>query len=137
MIWSQVTGWLMSMPAFWTNDFRYQSTCVLDQNGATTSWPFHVAAAVAPLKDCCLSVSWRLWGSGARKPAFENSAVKGGSMLMMSMPESSAASRRASWIRCSLASWGSTCVLILYLSVLQFAATFACPPESGLMYQVN
>src|SRR3954465_1837300 len=137
MIWSQVTGWFMSMPAFLTKDLRYQSTWVLDQNGATTILPFQVAAAVAPLKDCCVSLSWRSWGIGARNPAFENSAVKGGSMLMMSMPESCAASRRASWIRCSLASWGSTCVVILYLSVLQFAATLACPPESGLMYQVS
>src|SRR5690242_8817980 len=58
-------------------------------------------------------------------------------MLMMSMPESWAASRRASWIRCSLASCGSTCVVIVYLLVLQFAATFACPPASGLMYQYS
>src|SRR3954449_4686024 len=33
MIWSQVTGWLMSRPAFSTNDLRYQSTWVFDQNG--------------------------------------------------------------------------------------------------------
>ncbi len=57
MIWSHVTGWLMSMPAFWTKDFRYQSTWVLDQNGATTILPFQVAAAVAPLKDCCVRLS--------------------------------------------------------------------------------
>src|SRR3954452_24869132 len=127
----------MLSPAFWAKDLRYQSTWVLDQNGATTILPFQVAAAVAPLKDCCVSLSCRLWGSGARKPAFENSAVNGGSMLMMSMPESLAASRRASWIRCSLASWGSTCVVIVYWSVLQFEATFACPPASGLMYQTR
>src|SRR3954471_18280050 len=130
MIWSQVTGWVMSRPAFRAKDLRYQSTCVLDQNGAATILPSHVAAAVAPLKDWAFSLSWRLCGMSARKPAFENSAVKGGAMLMMSMPESCAASRGASWIRCSLASWGSTWVLILYLSVLQFAATLACPPAS-------
>ena len=46
MIWSQVTGLLMSMPAFSTKDFRYQSTWVFDQNGATTSLPSQVAASV-------------------------------------------------------------------------------------------
>src|SRR4051794_38130188 len=33
MIWSHVTGWLMSRPAFSTNDLRYQSTWVFDQKG--------------------------------------------------------------------------------------------------------
>src|SRR6476661_1394964 len=37
MIWSQVTGCDMSRPAFWTNDLRYHSTCVFDQNGKTTT----------------------------------------------------------------------------------------------------
>src|SRR3954452_6070075 len=137
MIWSQVTGLLMSMPAFCAKDFRYQSTWVFDQNGATTSSPSQVAAAVAPLNDCCSSLSWRSCGMGARKPAFANSALNGGSMLMMSMPESSAANRRASWIRCSLASCGSTWVVIVYWSVEQFAATLAWPPESGLVYQIS
>src|SRR3954447_11667265 len=140
MIWSQVTGLFMSTPAFCTKDFRYQSTWVFDQNGATTSLPSQVAAAVAPLNDCCSSLSWRSCGMGARKPAFANSALNGGSMLMMSMPESSAANRRASWIRCSLASCGSTWVVIVYLpfeSSEQFWATFAWPPASGLMYQMS
>ena len=57
MIWSHVTGLLMSIPAFLTKDLRYQSTWVLDQNGATTSWPFQVAASTAPLKDWALSLS--------------------------------------------------------------------------------
>ena len=52
MIWSQVTGWPMSRPAFSTNDLRYQRTWVLDQNGATTSWSFQVAAAAALSKAC-------------------------------------------------------------------------------------
>ena len=75
MIWSHVTGLLMSMPAFCTNDLRYQSTWVLDQNGATTSWSFQVAASTAPLKDCCFSLPCRSAGMVARNPAFENSAV--------------------------------------------------------------
>ena len=102
MIWSHVTGLLMSIPAFWTNDLRYQSTWVLDQNGATTSWSFQVAASTAPLKDCVLSLSWKVLGIAARKPAFANSAVYGGSMLMMSISGSSAASRRETWMRCSV-----------------------------------
>ena len=50
MIWSQVTGWLMSRPASSTNDLRYQSTWVLDQNGATTSWSSQVAAVDGALE---------------------------------------------------------------------------------------
>ena len=104
MIWSQVTGWDMSMPAFSTKDLRYQSTCVFDQNGNATSWPPQVAAADAPLNDW--SVSWACMSSGigARNPASANSAVNGGSSDIRSMPESCAASRRASWMRCWLES---------------------------------
>ena len=66
MIWLQVTGLLMSMPAFWTKDLRYHSTWVLDQNGATTSLPFQVAAARALRKDCLRRVEARSGGIGAR-----------------------------------------------------------------------
>src|SRR6478735_584004 len=58
-------------------------------------------------------------------------------MLMMSISGSSAARRRESWIRCSLAFCGSTCTSILKSLVLQFFATLAWPPASGLMYHVN
>ena len=92
---------------------------------------------MALLNDCWRNVSCRSCGTGARKSAFENSAVNGGSMLMMSMPESWAASRRDSWIRCSFASCGSTWVEMVYWSVLQFSATLAWPPASGLMYQTS
>ncbi len=45
------------------------------------------------------------------------------------MPESSAASRLASWIRCSFAFCGSTWVSIVYgLSLLQFSATLCLAP---------
>ena len=104
MIWSQVTGLVMSMPAFCTKDLRYHSTWVLDQNGNATSWPPQVAAAVAPLKDCLVSFFCSALEIGARKPAFDISAVNGGSRLIRSIPESWAASRRASWMRCWLAS---------------------------------
>ena len=50
MIWSHVTGWAMSMPAFSTKDLRYQSTCVLDQNGNTASWSSQVAACDGSLE---------------------------------------------------------------------------------------
>ena len=66
MICAQVTGWFMSMPAFLTNDLRYQSTWVLDQNGTTTSLPFQVAAATAPWNDRFSSVAARSAGIGAR-----------------------------------------------------------------------
>ena len=114
MIWSQVTGLFMSMPVLSTKDLRYQSTWVLDQNGNTTSWSSQVAAATAPLNDCCFSWLCTSCGIGARKPAFANSAVNGGSRLIRSMPESCAASRRASWTRCWVESCGRTCVLIVY-----------------------
>src|SRR3954452_24186889 len=114
MIWSHVTGWLMSMPAFSTNDLRDQSTCVFDQNGKTTSLPPQVAAAVAPLKDWSVSCDCMSSGIGAKNPASANSAVNGGSIDIRSMPESCAASRLASWMRCWLASCGRTCVLIVY-----------------------
>src|SRR3954452_25376479 len=48
MIWSHVTGLVMSRPAFWANDLRYQSSCVLAHSGATTSLPFQVAPSTAP-----------------------------------------------------------------------------------------
>ena len=123
MIWSHVTGLFMSMPVLSTKDLRYQSTWVLDQNGKTTSLPFQVPAATAPLNDCCWSRLCTSCGIGARKPALDISAVKGGSRLIRSMPESCAASRRDSWTRCWVASCGSTWVAILYWSVLQFLAT--------------
>src|SRR5690349_13723662 len=64
MIWSQVTGWDMSRPAFSTKDLRYQSTWVLDQNGKTTSLSSHVAASIAPLKvPCSSSCVFASWGS--------------------------------------------------------------------------
>ena len=136
MISSHVTGWLMSSPAFSTKDLRYQSTCVFDQNGAATSSPSQVAAVVAPLKDCSSSFVARSCGILARYPALANSAVYGGSRLIRSMLVSCAASRRASWMRCWLASCGSTCVSIVYSSVLHFSAIASWPPASGLMYQV-
>src|SRR3954447_1676563 len=137
MICCQVTGLFMSMPDFWTNDLRYHRIWVLDQNGATTSWFFQVAAAVAPLNAWFFHLDCRSCGIFARYPAFENSAVYGGSMLIRSMVLSPAASRRASWIRCWPASCGNTWVSMLYLSVLQFLATASCPPASGLMYHVS
>src|SRR3954451_14361842 len=140
MIWSHVTGWLMSMPAFSTDDLRYQSTCVFDQNGKTTSLPPQVAAAVAPLKDWSVSCDCMSSGIGAKNPASANSAVNGGSIDIRSMPESCAASRLASWMRCWLASCGRTCVLIVDLPLLaseQFFATAPWPPLSGLRYQTS
>ena len=114
MIWSHVTGCDMSRPAFSTKDLRYQRTCVLDQNGKTTSLSFHVAASIAPLKvPCSSSLALASCGTSARKPASANSAVNGGSMDIRSIEGSLAASRRASWMRCWPASCGRTCVEIV------------------------
>ena len=109
MIWSHVTGWLMSMPAFSTKDLRYHSTWVLDQNGSDHELVLP-GGGVDRARRRTARVSWscRSCGISARKPALANSAVNGGSRLIRSMPGSSAASRRASWIRCWLASCGST-----------------------------
>ena len=48
MIWSHVTGWVMSRPAASATDLRYQRTWVLAHSGATTSWPPHDAPSMAP-----------------------------------------------------------------------------------------
>src|ERR1700754_2121849 len=104
MIWSQVTGLLMSGPYLSTNDLRYHSTWVLDQNGATTSWPSHVAASTALGNACSSNFACMSAEMGGRYTAAEDSAVNGGSMLIRAMSGSSAASRRASWMRCCPAS---------------------------------
>src|SRR3954449_4369840 len=127
----------MSRPAFLAKDLRYHSTWVLDQNGNTTSWPCQVAESTAPLKDCCLSLACTASGIGSRKPALANSAVKGGSRLIRSMSGSCAASRRDICTLCCVESWGSISVEIVYWSLLQFFAIAACPPTSGLMYQMS
>ena len=46
--WSQVTGCVMSSPAASATDLRYQSSCVLAQNGTATSSSFQVADSSAP-----------------------------------------------------------------------------------------
>src|SRR5690349_17859646 len=138
MIWSHVTGWDMSIPAFSTKDLRYQSTWVLDQNGKTTSLSSHVAASIAPLKvPWSSSCAFASCGSSARKPASANSAVNGGSSDIRSIAGSLAARRRDSWMRCWLESCGSTWVVIMYSSVEHFSATASWPPASGLMYQTS
>ncbi len=85
-------------------------------------------------------------GSGSRNSASANSAVNTGSRLIRSIDESSAANRRASWMRCSLALPGSSSVSILYWSVLQRSAIPACPNApsksagglgSGLIHHVS
>ena len=66
MTWSHVTGELMSIPAFSTNDLRNHSTCTFDQNGATTSSSSQVAASRPPWNDCSFRLARRSSGSGAR-----------------------------------------------------------------------
>src|SRR3954470_2225350 len=66
--------------------------------------------------------------------------MNGGSRLIKSMDESFAASRRTSCSRWDVASLGSTDVLILnapFDAAEHLAASSACPPLSGLMYQLS
>ena len=112
MIWSHVTGSLMSRPASSTTDSRYQSSWVFAQNGTVTSSSFQLAESTAP---CTMpSVSCSSSGTGARKPGSASSGMKGGSRLMMSRERSLAASRRASCSRCDAASRGSSVVSMRY-----------------------
>ena len=98
----------MSRPASSATDLRYQSTWVLAHSGATTSWPSKVAPSMAP---CSIpSDSAACWSAenGSRASAAANSAVNTGSRLIRSIDGSSAASRRSSWMRCSVALVGSS-----------------------------
>ena len=146
MIWSHVTGWVMSRPASSATDLRYQRTWVLAHSGATTSWSFQVAPSTAPCSTPSDRAAWASAGNGASAPASANSAVNTGSRLIRSIDGSSADRRRSSWIRCSDALVGSSSVLIVYSSVLQRSAIPACPKAppnpagglgSGLMYHVR
>src|SRR5689334_9010318 len=140
MSWSHVTGFVMSSPAALATDLRYQSSWVLAQNGMATSLSFQVEPSMADWttpSDTRLATSS---GTGARKAACANSGMYGGSRLMMSIDESAAARRRTSCSRCEGESRGSTDVSMRYFppaSSVQRLAISACPPESGLMYQVS
>src|SRR3954469_5256280 len=138
--WSQVTGWVMSRPAAWATDLRYQSSWVLAQNGTATSLPFQVEPSMA---DCTTPCDTR-WatssGTGARKPACANSGMYGGSRLMMSIVSSLAASLRTScsrWEGESRGSWETSIVYRPPAWSLHRLAISCWPPESGLMYQVS
>ena len=99
MICSHVTGFDMSSPAASATDLRYQSSCVLAQNGTATSSSFQVDPAMAlsttPSVTACSTSS----GTSARKSASANSGMNGGSRLMRSIEESFAARRRTSCSR--------------------------------------
>src|SRR4029079_326838 len=145
MTWSHATGFVMSRPAFWATLLRYHSSWVLAQNGTATSLPFHLAPSTAALTVSSVKPASRFAGTGARKPASANSATNTGSMLIRSMPESLAASRRSSCWRWSLALLGSSWTLMVYLppeasvhSLAIWAWPFlvgSAPPPSGLMYK--
>src|SRR4051794_40508959 len=68
--WSQVTGWVMSRPAASATDLRYQSSCVLAQNGTATSWSSQVADSMEPWTTPSLTSEATASGIGARKPAW-------------------------------------------------------------------
>jgi hypothetical protein len=108
MIWSHVTGRVMSRPARSASDLRNHSTWVLAHSGAATSRSSQVAPATAPASVASVSEAASSSGSGSRNPASANSAVNTGSRLISAIEESSATSRRSSWMRCSVALCGSS-----------------------------
>ena len=109
MIWSHVTGSLAgSRPACSATDLRYQSNCVLAQNGAATSSSFQVDVVTAPSSTSSVSAAASSSVNGRRKSASANSGTNTGSRLMRSIELSLAASRRTSCSRWLSASLGST-----------------------------
>lgn len=66
MTWSQVTGLVMSRPASFATDLRYQRTWVLAQKGAATSSSFHVALVTAGSTTSSVKVETLSSGTGAR-----------------------------------------------------------------------
>src|SRR6516225_8806370 len=133
------SGELGSIPAAFTAALRYHKSWVLAQNGAATSLPAQntvfSGAARTPLVSSAASASLK----GRRKPALANSATNGGSRLIRSIELSLAARRRTSCSRCEEASLGRVWMLTLYgpPEGAHFFASRACPPLSGLMYQVR
>ena len=72
MSWSQVTGCVMSSPAASATDLRYQSSCVLAQNGTATSSSFQVgprwrAGRRPRVTRCATSVGHRREEAGLRE----------------------------------------------------------------------
>ena len=108
IIWSQVKpGAVGSTPAASATDLRYQSSWVLAQNGAATSWSFQYAVSSGASRTPSVRVAASSASNGRRKPALANSATNGGSRLITSIELSCAASRRTSCSRCWDASFGS------------------------------
>ncbi len=119
MICFQVTGWLMSRPAFSASDLRYQSTWVLAHSGAAKILSSQRTVSAMPSRVSSVTVSP---GSSASQPAFANSGTKTGSRFIRSVWSSSAARRRASCTRWSVALVGSSRVWMSYSSVLHCSA---------------
>src|SRR5687768_14374227 len=136
---SHVTGPAAgSIPARAEADLRYQSSWELAQNGAATTRPSQVAPSTGPLRTPSVRPAASPAEKGRRNPASANSATNGGSRLMRAIDRSSAANRRTSCSRWPEASLGRVDTLMRYRppdAVLQAAASSACPPLSGLMYQ--
>src|SRR5699024_5422966 len=76
MICCQVTGsFAGSRPACSATDSRYQSSCVLAQNGATTSSSCQVENSSAPCTTSAVTVSTTSSGTGASQSASANSGM--------------------------------------------------------------
>jgi hypothetical protein len=75
MIWSQVTGLLMSRPIPATADLRYQRSWVLAQNGTATRRPCQVEASIELGNRSSRAAASTAGGIGARKPACANSGT--------------------------------------------------------------
>src|SRR4029450_1670948 len=136
IIWSQVkSGAVGSTPAAFAADLRNQSSWVLAQNGAATSWSFQYTVAGGPLRTPSVKVVSSCLENGRRKPALANSATKGGSRLITSIELSLAARRRTSCSRWEEASVGSVWMVTWeapFGAWAHFLARRLCPPLSGL-----
>ena len=100
-------GSVGSTPAASAAALRYQSSWVLAQNGAATSWSFQYTVSSGASRTPSVKVASSSLENGRRKPALANSATNGGSRLITSIELSWAASRRTSCSRWSDAEFGS------------------------------
>jgi len=66
MIWSQVTGLVMSRPAAWATDLRYHSNCVFAHIGAPTSLSFQREDSTIGLTASATKVCSYCAGTGAK-----------------------------------------------------------------------
>src|SRR4029453_849689 len=107
IIWSQVKPAAVgSTPAAFAADLRNQSSWVLAQNGAATSWSFQYTVSSGPLRTPFVK-----GGSSSLPNGGGNPGTRGGPRLITPIELSLAASRRTSCSRCEDASVGSVWIV--------------------------